>query len=280
MSNTNKKLINYIKNKPAVYEKSTSAFWNDENISKYMLKEHLNPKSEGATRNHEFIKKSDDWISGLLSVTKNKKLLDLGCGPGIYDELFCKKGFNVTGVDFSKRSIEYAKKHAKEKGMDIEYHYQNYLDIDYEAEFDIAILIYCDLGVLHPKDRAVILNKTRKALKKDGILILDGFTKKFIDDFEEKEIIEYNKKGFWSEKEHVCIQRNYIYKETLNTLEQYLILTEENLECYNIWNQVYTKDSIVSEIKNAGFKYIDLYDDVTGKSYSGTSETICAVAGK
>ena len=79
MSSTNKKLINYIKNKPDVYEKSTSAFWDDENISKYMLEEHINPESEGATRNHKFIKKSADWISGLLGDTKNKKLLDLGC---------------------------------------------------------------------------------------------------------------------------------------------------------------------------------------------------------
>ncbi|MCQ4794181.1 class I SAM-dependent methyltransferase [Anaerofustis stercorihominis] len=280
MSSTNKKLINYIKNKPDVYEKSTSAFWDDENISKYMLEEHINPESEGATRNHKFIKKSADWISGLLGDTKNKKLLDLGCGPGIYDELFYKNGFNVTGIDFSKRSIEYAKKHAKEKGINIKYHYKNYLDIDYEEKFDIAVLIYCDFGVLPPKDREVILTKARKALKQGGLLILDGFTMKFIDDFEEKEIIEYNKYGFWSEKEHACIQRNHIYQDTLNTLEQYLVITEEDIECYNIWNQVFTKESIVSEIKNAGFENIDLYDDVAGKSYSGKDKTICVVAGK
>ncbi|EDS72782.1 hypothetical protein ANASTE_00492 [Anaerofustis stercorihominis DSM 17244] len=135
-------------------------------------------------------------------------------------------------------------------------------------------------SVLHPKDREVILTKARKALKQGGLLILDGFTMKFIDDFEEKEIIEYNKYGFWSEKEHACIQRNHIYQDTLNTLEQYLVITEEDIECYNIWNQVFTKESIVSEIKNAGFENIDLYDDVAGKSYSGKDKTICVVAGK
>ncbi|MGE5494383.1 MAG: methyltransferase domain-containing protein [Burkholderiales bacterium] len=33
---------------------------------------------------------------------KRPRLLDLGCGPGIYAELFAKKGFCVTGVDFSQ----------------------------------------------------------------------------------------------------------------------------------------------------------------------------------
>ncbi len=44
---------------------------------------------------------------------KTKKLLDLGCGAGIYSELLYDKGFSVTGIDFSKRSIEYAQNHAK-----------------------------------------------------------------------------------------------------------------------------------------------------------------------
>ena len=34
--------------KPPLYKKSEGAFWNDEYISKQMLKAHLDPKFEGA----------------------------------------------------------------------------------------------------------------------------------------------------------------------------------------------------------------------------------------
>lgn len=86
-----------MKHKPKVYEESSSAFWNDENISKFMLEAHLNPNFEGASRNHEFIQKSVNWIDEYCNGGNGKKLLDLGCGPGIYAELLADKGFHVTG---------------------------------------------------------------------------------------------------------------------------------------------------------------------------------------
>lgn len=55
MSDSNIKLLKYIKHRPEVYEKSSSAFWDDEHISKHMLDAHLNPNSDGASRRHSFI---------------------------------------------------------------------------------------------------------------------------------------------------------------------------------------------------------------------------------
>lgn len=48
--------------KPPLYEKTKAAFWNDEYISKQMLKAHLDPDFEGASRKLKFIEKSVDWI--------------------------------------------------------------------------------------------------------------------------------------------------------------------------------------------------------------------------
>ncbi|WP_312810974.1 hypothetical protein [Sedimentibacter sp.] len=77
-------ILNYLKCKPKLYEPSTAPFWDDENISKYMLDAHLNPNIEAASRQLDFIKKSVEWISTMFKNTSEKRLLDLGCGPGIY----------------------------------------------------------------------------------------------------------------------------------------------------------------------------------------------------
>lgn len=274
----NKKLLNYMKQKPKVYEASSSAFWNDENISKHMLEAHLNPNFEGASRKYEFIQQSVDWIEEYCNDANGKKLLDLGCGPGIYAELLADKGFHVTGIDFSERSIKYARQHAAENQKNIKYCYQNYLEINYTNEFDVIILIYCDFGVLSPKDREVLLKKMHRALKTNGVLILDGFTA--LNDFLENETVEYQDHGFWSEKPHVAIHKNFIYKDTANTLEQHVIVTEHDCVCYNIWNQLYSRETLENEIRKAGFRETDYFDNVLGEKFTGEEMTICVAAKK
>ena len=278
MENISRKLFGFMKQKPQVYEASSSAFWDDENISRYMLEAHLDPDVEGATRKHAFIQRSADWIAERCRGGAGKKILDLGCGPGLYAELFDDRGFQVTGLDFSRRSIQYAKEYASKTKRDIRYEYKNYLEMDYEEAFDVITLIYCDFGVLPPKDRKTLLGKIKRALKQDGILILDGFTETL--PFQELETVQYQEEGFWSAGPHVLIQRNYKYPETANTLEQYLVVTEEDCHCYNLWNQRYSRESLKKEIESAGLCCIGFYDDVAGKAFTGRDTTICAVAEK
>jgi len=46
----------------------------------------------------------------LLPEVKGKRVLDAGCGPGVYSEWLLKHGANVVAVDVSPRMVEHAKK--------------------------------------------------------------------------------------------------------------------------------------------------------------------------
>ena len=59
-----------------------------------------------------------------------------------------------------------------------------------------------------------------------------------------------------------------------------MVVTEEDCECYNIWNQVYSMETLEAEIRNAGFAAPEFYDDAAGKAFTGRDETICAVIRK
>jgi len=50
-------------------------------------------------------------------------ILDMGCGGGILSEALARAGACVTGVDVSQSAIQAAKQHAKQQGLEIEYHY-------------------------------------------------------------------------------------------------------------------------------------------------------------
>lgn len=206
------KLYEYLK-KPPSYAPSSTKFWDDEYISKQMLAAHLNPDFEGASRKHKFIEKSVQWIYKIAPPEQYRNLLDLGCGPGLYTQRLAEKEYKVTGIDYSKRSINYAKNIANKTATQIDYIYQNYLSITYENQFDIIILIYCDFGVLSDIDRMTLLRKAYKALKKGGKLIIDAFTPyNFTHRNEETSWEVYEEPGFWNNEKHICFNGFYKYE--------------------------------------------------------------------
>lgn len=269
-------IIKYL-SKPALYEPSTNSLWDDDHISRGMLKAHLNPDVDAASRKPEFIEKSVKWIADIAPSSQYKRLLDIGCGPGLYAERFHNAGYQVTGIDFSKRSISYAKEQTIHNKSNIEYHYQNYLTIDYKEQFDIVTLIYCDYSVLSIQDRLLLLNKIQQALKPNGKLIFDVFTPRMRK--EESHTWYYAKEGgFFSEKPHICLESLYQYDDEDNTeLCQYIIQTEDRIDCYNVWNHYFTKDKLLAEGKAARFRSYEFYGDVVGNEFSDDGETICGV---
>ncbi|MBH1942135.1 class I SAM-dependent methyltransferase [Mobilitalea sibirica] len=276
----NELLLHYLSQKPEFYAPSTSKFWDDEHISKGMLEAHLNPDWEPATRKHTYVRSSVDWISDITKHMENKALLDLGCGPGIYAELFTEKGFQVTGVDLSSRSIQYAKQSSSSKRLQINYHCQNYLDIVYNNEFDVVTLIYHDFGVLAPQDREKLLLKIQKALKPGGLFIVDTLSMKYYEGIKETTSWNYSDSGFWSNRPHACISSVYRYDKSSSYVDQYIIIEKDCINCYNIWNHAFTTEELRNDLYGAGFQTVDFFGGVAGEAYSDAGQTICAVARK
>lgn len=262
--------------KPKLYAPSTNKFWDDEHISKGMLEAHLDPDWDAATRKPEFLDKSVNWISKIAPSSQYKFLLDLDCGPGLYAERFSSAGYSVTGVDFSKRSIAYAKDQMLLNRSNIEYLYQNYLTINYVEQFDVITLIYCDYAALSITDRLILLRKVYQALRPNGKFIFDVFTPLMRKD-ESHSWQYYEEGGFFSEKPYICLESVYQYDEDNAELRQSIVITKETVNCYNIWDHFFTKEALLSEIQSAGFSAFEFFDDVAGRKFSNIGETICGV---
>ena len=109
-----------INSRPEPFEFYTAdELWTDEYTSKQMLCYHLNEEVDLSSRNTTFIDRSVEWIVSNFNVTKQTKIADFGCGPGLYSTRLAKKQAAVTGIDFSKRSIEYARQVAAEEVLNI-----------------------------------------------------------------------------------------------------------------------------------------------------------------
>lgn len=266
-------LISLLK-KPALYERTVEKFWNDPHISKGMLEAHLNPNSDAASRKHEFIDKSVQWISSL--VPQGAQLLDIGCGPGLYTKRFSELGLDVTGVDFSDRSINYAMSHDTKTN----YVLMDYLQLDYNEQFDIITLIWCDYGALIPEERYNLLHRVYRALKPGGLFLLDVFSMKHNEGRQENTSWEIHEDGgFWSPTSHICLNAEYKYGDNV-TNNRYVIIEDNDIHTYNIWNTNFDKDSLLEEMNPVGFKCVGFYSDVAGKEYDDRSKTMCVVLTK
>lgn len=266
--------------RPALYEKSAAKFWDDPHIANGMLEAHLDPNTDSATRKHDFINRSVEWVCRQMPPEMYPRLLDLGCGPGLYAERFCTKGYLVTGVDISENSLGYARQQAVQQQLKIQYVNQNYLEITYQSCFDLAVLLYCDYGVLPDWERKIVLRNIYQALSPGGGFILDVFTPGHSKDTEEYTDWSYQEEGFWRKEPHLCLYRYWKYEEAAVYLDQYILITERKEEQYLLWEHRFTADELKVELEQAGFQIEGLYADVAGKSFSPGSEVLCMVAKK
>ncbi|MEE4311827.1 MAG: methyltransferase domain-containing protein, partial [candidate division KSB1 bacterium] len=199
--------------------------WTDEHTSKQMLSFHLNEAIDVSSRNAKFIERSVKWIASEFNIGRGFRIADFGCGPGLYAASLAKRGATVTGIDFSSRSIEYAKEVAVREQLNISYVNQNYLEFDTEDRFDLVLMIMCDFCALSPAQRRGILKKFHKILKPNGSVLLDVYSLSAFEQRQEVAAYELNQlNGFWSPNRYYGFLNTFVYDEEKVVLDKYTII--------------------------------------------------------
>lgn len=260
---------------------TASDLWTDEHTSKQMLSFHLNEDVDLSSRNAKFINRSVEWIVSEFNIARNFKVADFGCGPGLYSTPLAKRGANVTGVDFSGRSIEYAKEVAAREQLNISYVKQNYLEFETENRFDLVMMIMCDFCALSPTQRKGLLNKFFRILKPSGSVLLDVYSLSAFEEKEEVAAYELNQlSGFWSPNKYYGFLNTFKYYKEKVTLDKYTIIElERTREVYN-WLQYFAPEDLEKEFKETGFSVKGLYSDVAGTSYDRKSNEFAVIANR
>ncbi len=264
-----------LQQKPAPFTPGEPLFWDDSHISSQMLAFHLDPLTEAASRKAETIDRTVEWLIDFLRLEPGASLLDLGCGPGLYTARFARAGFKVNGVDYSRRSIEYASRYAKENNLEIDYRYENYLELPDTNQYDAAFLIYGDFCPLDPDQRARLLQTVRRALKPDGRFVLDVTTRECRKKHGNQNRWYVTEKGFWKPGPHLVLEKGFDYPEQAIWLDQYTVIEADGkTTVYRNWFQDYTPETITSELEQGGFAVESLWGNLTGKPYDQSSEWI------
>jgi len=125
----------------------------------------------------DIIKKSEDFfLAEYLDISYlpfKSKILDVGCGTGYTSHIIAtiRRDIQLTGIDFSKKSLEFASNFSKQNNFhNTEFEFMDLRQINFEQNsFDV---VHCS-GVLHHiQNPKPIFEKLCKLLKKNGLLVI------------------------------------------------------------------------------------------------------------
>ena len=150
---------------------SAQDLWTNEHISRQMLAFHLDENADVASRRPELIDRCVEWITDHFDVGVGTRIVDFGCGPGLYTERFAERGAAVTGIDFSLRSIDFAQVAAAKKDLRINYVNQDYLEFETTESFELILMLMYDFCALSPTQRASMLRKFSYLLEPGGAAV-------------------------------------------------------------------------------------------------------------
>ena len=268
-----------INRKPRPFSVYTAReLWTDEHTSEQMLAFHLDSQMDVSSRRESFIDDSVRWLHDQFELSRGSRIIDFGCGPGLYASRLARLGAEVTGVDFSARSIEYARERARRDKLEIQYIEADYLEYQPAGTFDLITMIMCDFCALSPTQRASMLAKFEGLLADQGRVILDVYSLQAFADRDEGLICEKDQlNGFWSVRPYFGFVASFKYDDEKVSLDKYTIVEQDRQrEIYN-WLQYFTPESLEREAREAGLIIDELYGDVAGNPYAADAVEFAAV---
>jgi 2-polyprenyl-6-hydroxyphenyl methylase/3-demethylubiquinone-9 3-methyltransferase len=112
----------------------------------------------------EYIDRQSGGLAG-------KTVVDIGCGGGLLSEAMAARGARVTGIDLAEQSLDVARLHLHESGLEVDYRQvaaEDFADEKPQA-FDV---VTCLEMLEHVPDPASIVAAAARLLKPGGTLVL------------------------------------------------------------------------------------------------------------
>ena len=241
--------------------------WHDPEFSKRMLKEHLSQDHDAASRQLTTIEKHVSWIHNVLLSRMPTKVLDLGCGPGLYTHQLSKLGHRCVGIDYAPASIAYAIDKAREEMVSCQYVLDDIRTAEYGDDFGLVMFLYGEFNSLSPLDARNIVGKAYNALRRDGILLLEPHTFQGVKERSEPPTSWYSRQaGLFSSVPYMgLVERTWDEIQHTTTIRHYIIDGATcNVTRYAQSAQAYTNEEYSALLTNSGFSDIKFLPSLTG----------------
>lgn len=275
--------LDRLRRRPSPFSTDTVAeLWTDPHIAEQMLRFHLDGSVDRSSPRAEIIERSVSWMIERFSIGPGSRVLDLGCGPGLFSNALARTGATVTGVDFSSRSLDHAADVAADERLNATYLHGNYLELDLAEQAeqpDLITMIMRDFSVLSPPQRGQLLARIASTLHPSAAYLFDLHSA--ADFAAQREQVRYEPNlmdGFWSPRPYHGFLHTFVYPDQLVTLDRYTILERDGQRDFYNWLQYFSPADIEADLHDAGLSVVETLGDVTGAPFDAAAGSLAVVA--
>lgn len=229
--------------------------WGEPAFSRRMLREHLTQDHDLASRRVEWIDRQVEWIHGSLLRGQAARILDLGCGPGLYTSRLADRGHRCHGIDIGPASIAYARLHNASTSR-CRYTLGDIRRVAFGGPYDLAMILYGELNVFSPADARTILRGIRTSLADAARLVCEMQTPDGVERMGRSEPSEQQRDfGLFSDQPHTWRTESRWLADQQVSIQTFLVAdaagTRTNV--YRSTTRAWRPDELTALFAEAGF---------------------------
>ncbi len=246
---------------PVPWDEGENIPWDEPGFSQRMLREHLSQAHDRASRRSGIIDQHVGWIHGQCLASRPSRILDLGCGPGLYTSRLARLGHECVGIDFSPAAIAYAGEAARAEGLRCRYQQADIRRADYGAGYQLVMLIFGEFNVFRPTDAHLISLKACQALGPGGLFLLEVSTEAEVRQMGQGPATWYSAPGgLFSDRPHLCLYEPAWDAERRAATERYYVVDGATREVarYASSSQAYSEAEYRATLQQAGFSAVEV----------------------
>ena len=241
---------------PAPWQEAENIPWNEPGFSTRMLREHLDQSHDAASRRFGTIDRHVAWIHERLLHGQAGRVLDLGCGPGLYSHRLARLGHSCRGIDYSPASVRYAREVAEAEALDCAFVERDIRLGEWGQGYDLAMLIYGEFNVFRPSEAQALLDGMCSALRPGGRLLIEYQTWESVQGSTQPARTWYSSdSGLFCEQPHMLLTEHYWDEASATHIVRYYLLEAQTGEVtlFGQTTQAYKEASLQEMLLQAGF---------------------------
>ena len=120
-----------------------------------------------------YTRREVNFLEKVIPLRKKDEILDLCCGHGRHVIELARRGYKVTGLDFSLYALGIARREAKRRNLIVSFARGDARNFKFRKKFDVIINMFTAFGYGSREDDRKIIRNVSRSLKKRGKFFID-----------------------------------------------------------------------------------------------------------
>lgn len=217
-------------------------------------------------------RKEVDFLKKEVPLKRDDRILDLCCGHGRHSIELARRGYRVTGLDYSAYELGVARKDAEKEGLKIEFIRGDARNFNLRRKFDVTINMFTAFGYGSEADDRKIIKNVVKHLKPGGKFFIEMMNLSWLwRNYKAKDREKFGKLT-------ATMQRDFDFLHGVNH-EKRTFRMGKRKKVYDLYLRVYSLYDLAKLLESEGLKVLNYWGRL-GEPYTPDTKRMLVLAKK